>query len=221
MFLRESHPQSMVVNSIDHSILNEKQVFLTFDDGPDPSFTPQVLDLLKKHHVSATFFFIAEKAQRNINLLTRVINEGHSIGNHSLDHQTSTFFKSKHFIKKWIIQSDELFNELGVEPVGFRSPLGLNTPTFNQCLFEMEKPLVLWNHRFYDTLFNINDKKINQVVKHITNGSIILLHDTQPEKRQEKFLSQLEVLILKIKKNDYSFRPLVKSEIKQSYLNAK
>src|SRR4051812_40416820 len=68
------------------SSVNQLQLFLTFDDGPDPYSTGPILNLLEKHQVPATFFMIAEKAVKNRDLTKRIVSQGHTIGNHSLDH---------------------------------------------------------------------------------------------------------------------------------------
>ena len=76
-----------------HSIdCNVPTIFLSFDDGPFEGCTDKVLDLLEKHDAKVTFFVVAQRAKQNKHLIDRMINEGHAIGNHSLDHSYSKFF---------------------------------------------------------------------------------------------------------------------------------
>jgi peptidoglycan/xylan/chitin deacetylase (PgdA/CDA1 family) len=63
-----------------------KQVALSFDDGPDPEWTPKILDVLKKYGVKGTFFMIGEEAENNVGVMQRVYREGHEIGNHTFTH---------------------------------------------------------------------------------------------------------------------------------------
>jgi peptidoglycan/xylan/chitin deacetylase (PgdA/CDA1 family) len=88
--VREPHPLSLAdlrAKYASHFILhgpkNKRQVALTFDDGPDLVYTPQVLDVLKKHNVKATFFLIGNRAAKHPEMVKRIIREGHVIGNHT------------------------------------------------------------------------------------------------------------------------------------------
>jgi hypothetical protein len=69
-------------------------IYLTFDDGPCLGCTDKVLDLLHEYEVKATFFVIVEKAEDNLDIISRMKKEGHAIGNHSLDHSYSNFFRA-------------------------------------------------------------------------------------------------------------------------------
>ena len=73
----------------------KKSIHLTFDDGPNSHCTPKVLDLLKKYNSQATFFLIGNNIKENIDIVNRINNEGHTIGNNSLDHDTRILFKGK------------------------------------------------------------------------------------------------------------------------------
>src|SRR5262245_35293244 len=86
--------------------------FLTFDDGPDPVGTRRVLDVLAKHKALATFFVIAEKADPQI--IARILDAGHAIGNHSLDHKFRYFFAPTRRLENWIIRSESALAALGV-----------------------------------------------------------------------------------------------------------
>ncbi len=196
---------------------DNQSVYLTFDDGPDPYFTPVVLQLLLKLEVKATFFLIGKNAKKNPHLVGQIIKDGHSIGNHSSDHNTSHYFHQKNHLIDWLKSSNSLFKKLKIESVGFRSPLGMKTPPLKKALKELDMILVLWSIRYYDTHKMLDKKKIQKSLKKITKGSIVLLHDTQKEEYQTSFLEALEYLILEIKKKGLSFKALNKNIINESF----
>ncbi|MES2855743.1 MAG: polysaccharide deacetylase family protein, partial [Bdellovibrionota bacterium] len=103
----------MIVRKID-ARANETapKIYLTFDDGPDRESTPLVLDVLRAKNVRSTFFAIAEKARENPELIRRIIEEGHSIGNHSIDHKYGVFFKGRNAMLKWIDSSEALYRSI-------------------------------------------------------------------------------------------------------------
>ena len=75
--------------------MSEQQVYLTFDDGPDPRWTPQVLELLAQARMHATFFAIGECAQREPELMRRVVAGGHAVGNHTFSHRHPWLMSSR------------------------------------------------------------------------------------------------------------------------------
>ncbi len=125
-----------------------KSVFLTFDDGPDPVGTPQVLETLRRHSAKATFFVIADCARRHRDILRDILREGHSVGNHSLDHAYRNYWRGVPALKEWVTSADSILRAEGVEPVGFRPPAGVMTPNLRIALRELGQPVVMWNERF-------------------------------------------------------------------------
>ena len=103
-----------------------KAVAITFDDGPDPSFTPKVLDVLKAKGVKATFFLIGAQAQKEPGITRRVYREGHEIGNHTFYHPDISNI-SKQYMKLELNMTERLFAaKLGVKPVLFRPPYSID-----------------------------------------------------------------------------------------------
>lgn len=178
-----------------------QEVFITFDDGPHPVCTPLVLDLLKKHNAKATFFLILNNVKKYPEITKRIIDEGHTIGNHSSDHNTLNFFKSYKDLNNWVIESEKGFRELGIQTIGFRPPVGINTHLLNKVMTEANIPMILWDTRYYDTLLQLNFKKISRSITKLRTGSIILLHDKHSFKHQENFIKCLEFLICQTKVN--------------------
>jgi len=103
-----------------------KQVAITFDDGPDPIWTPKVLDILKKYDVKGTFFMIGDEAQDNVSVMQRVYREGHEIGNHTYTHPDISEI-SQNQVDLQLALTEELFGaKLGVHPVYFRPPYSID-----------------------------------------------------------------------------------------------
>jgi cellulose synthase/poly-beta-1,6-N-acetylglucosamine synthase-like glycosyltransferase/peptidoglycan/xylan/chitin deacetylase (PgdA/CDA1 family) len=102
------------------------EVALSFDDGPDPTWTPKILDILRQKHASGAFFMIGEEAQNNIGLMQRVYREGHEIGNHTFTHPDISEI-SNASVDLELNLTERLFAaELGVQPLYFRPPYSID-----------------------------------------------------------------------------------------------
>jgi peptidoglycan-N-acetylglucosamine deacetylase len=177
-----------------HQLPGNKR-YITFDDGPFPGCTENVLKTLEENKVKASFFVVAERARRERSLLFEIQSQGHSIGNHSLDHSYGNFFARKSSLKEWIKRSEGILEDLGVEPVGFRSPVGIRTPALHAALRELKLPLIHWNIRFYDTKREWAKSKALSSWKKTGPGSIVLLHDTHTGEKGARFLESLSAYL--------------------------
>ena len=177
-----------------------KRVFLTFDDGPVPGVTEDVLKILAKHDVKATFFVVAEKAAEHRSILEKIIKNGHSIGNHSLNHSFRPFFSGRKTMVDWISSSEKKLHDLtGAASVGWRSPAGIQTPPLHYALKKLNMPLIHWNIRYYDTVKTWTWKTAEESLCKIIPGSIVLLHDKQKKENEQTFLATLEKFIPALK----------------------
>lgn len=152
----------------------EKILYLTFDDGPIPEVTPFVLEQLSKYHAKATFFSIGENVQRHPELFNQTKMEGHTIGNHTMNHQ-SGWTVSAEVYQETIeacdrqIQSD---NKL------FRPPYGRLKPSQYRLLKDRYR-LVLWDVLAYDFDVHLSGEQVAaNVIGQATEGSIVVLHDS-------------------------------------------
>lgn len=185
---------------------NRKSIYLTFDDGPEEPLTEQLLDLLEKHKVNVTFFVVGNKAVKRASIIKRMIELGHSIGDHSLDHRYKYFFSAQDKMKSWITESQNLLTRLtGEKPVGFRSPAGVRTPILLETLNQLNIPHVLWKIRYYDAVFGLKPQTVAKSVKNIRSGDIVLLHDSHSGQRAEQFLEAVEFLILSLRGEGFEF----------------
>ncbi len=158
----------------------DKIVSLTFDDGPDQQ-TEKVLDILKEYDVKACFFCIGSKIAENKDVLKRMKNEGHLIGNHSHSH----FFSFPLHSVKWIKQDLESCNrhieEITQDEVKlFRPPFGVTNPLIAKAVRSMNYTTIGWSIRSLDTCNNV-DKTLARIYKKLKPGAVILLHDPLPE----------------------------------------
>jgi peptidoglycan/xylan/chitin deacetylase (PgdA/CDA1 family) len=151
---------------------------LTFDDGPDPDYTPQFLDLLKALDIQATFFLVAKKALRNPELVARMLNEGHEIGLHSFSHYPAWLATP---LKSWLDfrRSVKAFQLLGLPVSHYRPPWG----TFNLCTQYLSHrqalTTVLWNLEAGDWSKKATVESIcRQLESKVKPGSIVVLHDS-------------------------------------------
>jgi cellulose synthase/poly-beta-1,6-N-acetylglucosamine synthase-like glycosyltransferase/peptidoglycan/xylan/chitin deacetylase (PgdA/CDA1 family)/spore germination protein YaaH len=170
-------------------------VALSFDDGPDPKWTPKILDILKEKGVKATFMMIGEQAQDNVSLMKRVMAEGHEIGNHTWTHPDISEI-SKDAVRLQLNLTERLFgSKLGVKPLYFRPPYSIDQePDTNDqaapayLIQKMGYTIVGnridtgdWDERQQKSPQSILDDVLEQLqtmkTKPQFRGSIILLHD--------------------------------------------
>lgn len=161
--------------------IKDKYMCLTFDDGPDEKYTEQLLNLLKKYNIKATFFIVATFAKNNSNIIERIKEEGHTIGLHSLEHKngliTSPIYTDKDFK-----DSLDIMKNLNIRVKFFRPPWGhINLRTLIN-LKKYNLKLVLWDVIIGDWKGDITSDEIaNRLLKESRNKSIICLHDGRGE----------------------------------------
>jgi len=158
----------------------KKEIYLTFDDGPVPDFTPWVLDTLKKFDAKATFFCVGENIEKYPHIYQQIITDNHSIGNHTFNHlqgwKTSTTKYIKNIIKAESYLKDAEKNQ-GIKL--FRPPHGRIKPMQARILRKKGYKIIMW-----DVLSGDFDQKLSKeeclqhTLKHINNGSIVVFHDS-------------------------------------------
>jgi len=156
---------------------NKAEIALTFDDGPDPVFTPQILDKLQKYGVKATFFLLGANIEKYPEIVKRIADEGHAIGNHTYSHPKLTEVSDEDYHYQ-IQKADELIQNLvGYKPKFFRPTYGAINESQVQWATEKGMMVVQWS---IDTLDwkGLSAEEITQtVLTEILPGSIILQHN--------------------------------------------
>jgi peptidoglycan/xylan/chitin deacetylase (PgdA/CDA1 family) len=155
-----------------------REIAFTFDDGPDPIYTPQLLDMLKKHNVKATFFVLGSKAEQYPQIIKRIHEEGHLIGIHNYVHASNWLMTPWAVKNKQIKRSADIVETItGTRPNYYRPPWGiLNLWGF---FLKFEYHLVFWSVMAYDWRSQVDKNKMkNNLLHSITDGSVILLHDS-------------------------------------------
>lgn len=162
-----------IVNNIDE----KKFLSLTFDDGPDKKYTGELLDLLKKYNIKATFFVVAKFAEENYELIKRIEEEGHTIGLHSLEHKNA-LLNGPLYTNKEFEESLKIMDKINVNIKSFRPPWGhLNLLTIRN-LKKFNLNLVLWDVIIGDWKADITSDEISRrLLSQSKNKSIICLHD--------------------------------------------
>mgnify|MGYP001266508029 CR=1 FL=1 len=176
----------------------KKEVWLTFDDGPDPEVTPWILQILKKHNIKATFFLIGKEIDKYPSIVEYIKKENHIVGNHSYSHINGWLYSTKTYIK-----DVNKCQELMPKNILFRPPYGKITPWQIRCLKNNYK-LILWDILAYDFKKEIKAKDVKKnVLNNVNRGSIVTLHNNQ--KSWTTLQQTLEELIIQIENKGFSF----------------
>ncbi len=187
------------LTSINHLNTSDKKVLLTFDDGPHAN-TVKVLEVLKKHNVTALFFIIGKNIQGNESILNQIVAEGHQIGNHSYSHHNFIDLWSTKKVTEDFATCQKLIEHYQPQSKLFRPPYGVTNPNIAKALKQLNLQSIGWNVRSYDTSIKDVEKIKQRVLSQLKPGAIILLHD-----RLDFMPELLEVLIPAIKEKGYSF----------------
>jgi len=195
---------------------NTKQVaYPTFDDGPFESSTYKLLELMDTYQVKGTFFVVANRGRSNKSLLREIKDLGHSIGNHSLDHQYRHYFLGKKKLLAWISESEMILQDIiGDKTIGFRPPNGIQTPELHWVLQFLDMPLILWNQRFYDGLIPLTISRVQKKIVKIQKGSIILLHEKRIWQETDSEFKAMEFFLKELTSKNFFLRAITQNLIR-------
>lgn len=191
-----------------------KLVALTFDDGPYGDATNQILDILKKERVQATFFLLGINVEKYPTITKRIVNEGHVIGNHSYSHSKSLSTMPSLEFQADVRHAENLIESVtGLKPRYFRPPFGMHTPSMDQQLKNMGYLMVLWDFGAGDFKQDTSSETIVRriianTLKWKKRQEIILLHDgrdVQIGYPRQNVIQALPQIIEQLKKLHYRF----------------
>ena len=181
--------------------LANRKIALTFDDGPHPTYTPQVLELLRRYQAKATFFCIGKNVEQHPDLVRQAHQAGHAVGNHSYTHAGTIDF---HLQQGWLDelqQTDRAIEQaIGHRPAFFRPPYGVTTPHLAGAVRASGHHVIGWWVRPYDTLKSRTPDRIARtILRKVKPGAIILLHDTH-----DRIVPVLEQLLPELHQRGYA-----------------
>ncbi|HEX2237625.1 MAG TPA: polysaccharide deacetylase family protein [Gammaproteobacteria bacterium] len=156
-----------------------RQILMTFDDGPDPEHTPQVLDILAAAQVRAIFFVVGTAARRHAALVRRILAEGHEIGNHTWSHHHPWLVRTSVACREVAQATDALADIVGRRPRYFRPPFGRLRRVMIDAAQELEQTVVLWSLSGRDWGPWGRAALIAKRLARAQPGDIILLHDAR------------------------------------------
>jgi len=172
-------------------------VALTFDDGPAEPTTRQVLDLLDKYSVKATFFVSGINALRYPEIIKDIVSRGHSIGNHSLNHNPFLMLTSFNNLYREVSDAQEILRKMSINTLAFRPPVGIVNPKLSPILEKLGMFCLTFSCRAFDA-GNLHVTDIaSKILKKVKGDDIILLHDVPPPKKEvsRALLPEIELLL--------------------------
>lgn len=205
-------PPNSLFGKVINKIETEKKVMaLSFDDGPDSIYTHEVLRILRENDVKATFFILGKNIPGNEILIRMMQVEGHSIGNHSFSHPNFLFILPKKIKEEVEKTQQDLEKIVGQRTYLFRAPYGnYNNPFLMQYLEKNNFSIIGWSVDPFDWKEKDPEKIVDSILKKVSPGAIILLHDG-PEGRKkeslyrEAMIKALPRVIKELKTQGYRF----------------
>lgn len=201
---------SLFLPILTHANSPERGIAITFDDGPDPTTTLPLLDLLNRYGIKATFFVIGRKAEQCPHLIKAILTSGHDIGNHSYSHDNILMLRSKKRLQAEVSRCRDILASMGAVSHAFRPPVGITNPKLFAVLLKLGmycvgfscRPLDIGNRR----IKNLAEK----VISRIKPGDILLLHDCKPDRSfsVDEWLGEVEKIICGIEEKKLGIVPL-------------
>ena len=186
----------------------QKLVALTFDDGPNPPFTLQILDILDAYNVQATFFLIGKNVEAYPELARKIVERGHQVGNHSYTHPDLLKLDREQVAQEIDATTAIIRSATGVSPRVFRPPHGFRDPVVLEKARERYLQVVQWSVMARDWRRPGAQVIADRIVQKVKNGSIILLHDGDGVNHggdRSQSVAATELIIKKLHAQGYRF----------------
>lgn len=178
---------------------NQKVVYLTFDDGPTKEVSEWILAELKKVNAKATFFCVGENVKNNPKIFKAYLNNGHSAGNHTMNHLKGSSTNNKKYLENVLKAKEYIDSSL------FRPPYGKCTPKQYQLIKKEGFKTVFWSHLTYDFDATLSsEKRIEALKSNLKSGSVLVFHDSFKAFPQLK--TDLPVILNYMKDEGYQFK---------------
>lgn len=184
----------------------EKKIYLTFDDGPIPEITEQVIELLARYDAKATFFCIGENIQKHPEIFRKLIEANHSIGNHTFHHRNGWKTPTADYLNEVQQCDEQIERHISIEKSLFRPPYGRITPK-QIALLKASHELVMWSVLTMDYDQQISPEKcFENSIKRTKSGSIVVFHDSL--KASKNMLYALPRFLAYFSEKGFSFEGL-------------
>ena len=197
------HAVEQAKNVYHCSHTDEKVVALTFDDGPHPRYTKEILQILDEYGIRATFFMIGENISYYPETAKMVVDAGHEIGNHTDTHPCIRNIGSHSIIEEMRIAEQKIIELTGEKPILFRPPEGLCSRSICEVAETMDYSVILWTVDTRDWAGTRADVITRGVMKRVRGGDILLFHDYVSHKSQT--VEALRQVIPALKAQGYTF----------------
>ncbi len=183
-----------------------RKIALTFDDGPDATYTPQILDILKEHKIKATFFLIGSRVGLFPEVVERMKEEGHIIGNHSMTHANIIKLGNKEARQEVLEAEKELQSFLDYRTALFRSPYGSLDAEKIRVIEDLGYKIIAWNVDSLDWKSLTAEQVKTNILENVRAGSIILQHSAGSQDEDlTGSVAALSDIIVVLKNEGYQF----------------
>ena len=181
---------------------DSKRIALTFDDGPHPKHTAEILDILAENDIKATFFVVGKLGTEYPELVKREIEEGHEVASHTWSHPNIAAL-TEEGITNELLETEEFLASLGYKPRLFRPPEGKCGENVLRAAASFDYDVILWTVDTRDWAHTASQKIVSNVLSNTRSGSIILCHDFVAYESPTP--AALREFIPKLKENGYEF----------------
>jgi peptidoglycan/xylan/chitin deacetylase (PgdA/CDA1 family) len=174
---------------------SNREIAISFDDGPVPGNTAEILRILREQEIEAAFFCIGSQVGKNGALCRQMLDEGHVIGNHSYSHHFwFDLFASRKMLSDLRKMDNSLRLATGLTPRFFRPPYGVTNPNLKKAVYAGGYVPIGWNIRSMDTVVKNGEKLLEKASSRLKPGAIVLFHDTgsQTVSILEEFISRVK-----------------------------
>lgn len=196
-----------------------KWVAVTFDDGPSGTYTPEIMEVLKKHGAKGTFFVVGSRAQKHPDLIREMVEEGHEIANHTYHHPSFTGISKQEIVKEIGFTAEVIKEITGEPPTLFRPPGGVYNDIIVDTASEEGYMVVMWS--WHQDTKDWQSPGVNRIVdtvlQHSKNGDIILFHDFGGNRSQT--VQALNRILPVLKEDGFQF--VTVSELIEKHLKYK
>lgn len=192
------------------NMTRENEIALTFDDGPDKRYTEKLLDVLKENDIKAMFFVVAKNAEKEPEIIKRMLRENHIVGLHSLEHKNAWLY-SYNYVKKDFMESVNIMKNLGVDINYYRPPWGHTNIFSNLFVKKYNLKMTLWDVMAEDwSKDSTVEIIINKLMSRTKEKSIICLHDAGENSggavgAPERTIEALKIAIPELKDSGFKF----------------